>query len=57
MKIKLTKAASWGGDKHRSGSVHDLDGKIAVKLIARGYAKAHDKDEPVEVDEDGSATE
>lgn len=57
MKIKLTKSASWDGEKYRSGTVHDLDDKIANKLIGRGYAKLHSKDDPVEVEEDGLAAE
>lgn len=52
MKIKLTKAASWNGDKYRSGTVHDLDDKIANKLIDRGYAKPHG-----EVDDDAPSAE
>lgn len=41
MKIKLIEPASWAGSKHRKGSVHDVDDKIAEKLIARGYAEEH----------------
>lgn len=54
MKVKLTKAASWNGDKYRSGSVHDLNDKIANKLIDRGYAKPHTGKD---VSEDASTAE
>ena len=57
MKIKLTKAASWNGEKYRSGTVHDVDDKIANKLIDRGYAKVHGQDDVVEVEQDAPSAE
>ncbi len=54
MKITLLKKASWGGKSYKSGSSHDVDDKVAGKLISRGYAEVYV--EPKEVD-DGSATE
>ena len=54
MMISLVKKATWGGKSHKSGSTHDVDAKLASKLISRGYAEIHV--EPKE-DEDGSATD
>ena len=46
MKIKLLKPATWRGNKHRSGSVHDVDQALAQKLIARDLAALHKDEEP-----------
>ena len=47
MLVKLTKKAQWGGDVHRAGSVHDVDDRIAEKLIDRGLATAKiEEDKP-----------
>jgi len=48
MKITLLKKASWGGKSYKSGSSHDVDDKIAGKLISRGYAEVYTPSEEVE---------
>lgn len=54
MKIKLTKSTTIAGEKFRASSIHDLDDKIAAKLISRGLAKEHSGKQSVEAEEDGS---
>lgn len=54
MKIKLTKSATIAGEKFRASSIHDLDDKVAAKLISRGLAKEHSGKQSVEAEEDGS---
>lgn len=51
MIIKLLKKASWGGQNHKAGGVHDVHGDIADKLIARGYAEEYDPAKEVKDDD------
>lgn len=55
MKIKMTKAAEWGGDRHKSGSVSDAPDLVASKLIARGYAVEYVETVEKEVEPDATA--
>lgn len=57
MKIKLIEPAAWAGSKHRKGSIHDVDLKIAEKLIARGYAEEHIEPAVEEAQDDAPAAE
>ena len=54
MMISLLNKATWKGKSHKSGSTHDVDVKLASKLISRGYAEVYV--EPKE-DEDGAAAD
>ncbi len=54
MMITLIKKASWGGKSHKSGSSHDVDDRVADKLIFRGYAEVYTPPEEVE---DGPASD
>lgn len=51
MKIKLLKKASWNGQSHKSGGVHDVPADIADKLISRGYAEKYDPAKEVKDDD------
>lgn len=51
MLVKLTKKAQWDGDAHRAGSVHDVDDRIAEKLIERGLATAKIEEDKPEADD------
>ena len=55
MKIKMTKAAEWGGNRHKSGSIADAPDLVACKLIARGYAVEHVKTVEKEAEPDATA--
>ena len=55
MKIKMTKAAQWGGDLYKSGSVADAPNRVAHKLIARGFAVEYVQTVEKEVDPDAPA--
>jgi hypothetical protein len=55
MKIKMTKSAEWGGNRHKSGSIADAPDLVACKLIARGYAVEHVKTVEKEVEADATA--
>jgi len=57
MKIKLIEPASWAGKRQRKNSVHDVEDKIAKKLISRGYAEEYVETAVEEVEEDAPATE
>ena len=57
MKIKLIEPASWAGKRQRKSSVHDVEDKIAQKLISRGYAEEYVETAVEEVEEDAPATE
>lgn len=41
MKVKLIKAAEFGGKKHKSGSEVNVSDIVGQKLIARGYAEIY----------------
>ena len=55
MKIKMTKAAQWGGEFHKSGSVADAPNRVAQKLIARGYALEYVETVEKEAEPDATA--
>lgn len=57
MLIKLVEPASWAGKRQKKNSIHDVEDKIAQKLISRGYAQEHTEVAAKEVEEDAPATE
>jgi len=55
MKIKMTKSAEWGGNRHKSGSIANAPDLVARKLIARGYAVEYVETVEKEVEPDAPA--
>ena len=53
MRIKLNKRCTWGGKSHKSGTTHDVEERIAQKLIERGYAGAYDHAKDDVTEEEG----
>lgn len=53
MKITLLKLARWGNITAKQGTTHEVEDRIAQKLIARGYAEEYDEsaEAPEETDE------
>lgn len=57
MLIKLTKKAQWGGEARRAGTVHDVDDRVADKLIQRGLATTKVEDDKPEAEDATSDSE
>jgi len=51
MLIKLTKKAQWDSEVRRAGTLHDVDPRIAEKLIARGLATTDIKEDEPEAED------
>lgn len=43
MKIKLLKLSRWGNMTAEQGTTHEVEDRIAAKLITRGYAEEYDE--------------
>lgn len=54
MKITLLKLARWGNITAEQGTTHEVEDRIAVKLIARGYAEEYDENAEVPEEEEES---
>jgi len=53
MKIKLLKTARWGTEKGRKGSTYDVEDRIGLKLINRGYAEEYVEGSEAEKEDEG----
>lgn len=51
MLIKLTKKAQWDSEVRRAGTIHEVNPRIAEKLIARGLATTDIKEEEPEAED------
>lgn len=57
MLIKLTKKAQWASEVRRSGTVHDVDDRVAQKLIERGLATVKTKEDKPEAEDAATDSE
>lgn len=57
MLIKLTKKAEWNSEVRAPGTLHDVDPRIAEKLIARGLATTDIEDPAPEADDAPAVSE
>ena len=54
MKITLLKLSRWGNITAEQGTTHEVEDRIAAKLIARGYAEEYDQNAEVPEEEEES---
>lgn len=57
MLIKLTKKAQWDSEVRRAGTIHEVNPRIAEKLIARGIATVKIEEEAPEAEDAPAADE
>jgi len=49
----LLKLTRWGNMTAEQGTTHEVEDRIAAKLIARGYAEEYDENAEVPEEEEG----